>query len=273
MVSDIDSQLTGQVALVTGGGSGLGAAICRRLGDAGALVVVNDLDATAAQRTADDVGGQTAVFDVSDAAAFDAAVDGVVNRFGRLDIMVNNAGIAPLPDERRTEIAIGNQMARFEGRIGDLVPPNTTVDCSDAEFDRMIKVHLYGTFHGVRAALRHMTPARRGAIVNIASVLGLRPIAGPFHYAAAKAAIIALTRSCGQEAAPFGVRINAVCPGWIDTPLLAPADEVTLMAITSQIPRGRMAEAPEIASMVRFLAGPESAYCCGDVLSVSGGVA
>ena len=266
------NSLSGQVALVTGGGSGLGAAICRAVARDGAHVVVNDLDADAAAATAAEVGGEVAAFDVSDAGAFDAAVDQVVARWGRLDMLVNNAGIAPLPDERRTEIAIANQMARLEGRVLDMTPPDTTVDCSDADFDRMLRVHLYGTFHGVRAALRHMTPARRGAIVNIASVLGLRPIAGPFHYAAAKAGIIALTRSCGQEVAPFGVRINAVCPGWIDTPLLAPADDVIRLAITSQIPVGRMGQAEEVAAMVRFLVGPESSYCCGDVLSVSGGV-
>jgi NAD(P)-dependent dehydrogenase (short-subunit alcohol dehydrogenase family) len=264
--------LAGQTALVTGGGSGLGAAVCRRLARDGATVVVNDIDATSAETLAHEVGGRAAVFDVCDAAAFDAAVDQVVEQFGRLDIVVNNAGIAPLPDEHRTAISVANQIARFEGRVDDLVPANITVDLSDQDFDRMIKVHLYGTFHGVRAALRHMTPARRGAVVNIASVLALRPIAGPLHYAAAKAAIVALTRSCGQEVAAFGVRVNAVCPGWVDTPLLAPADALTRTAIVSQIPRGRMAEASEIADMVRFLVGPESSYCCGDVLTVSGGV-
>lgn len=272
MSNESSSSLAGQVALVTGGGSGLGAAICQRLARDGVTVVVNDLNPDAAAVTAAEVGGSVAVFDVSEAAAFDTAVDGIVDRFGRLDILVNNAGIAPIPDEARTALAVANQMARFEGRLDDLVPPDITVKLSDDEFDRMIKVHLYGTFHGVRAGLRHMTPARRGAIVNISSVLGLRPIAGPLHYAAAKAAIIALTKSCGQEVAAFGVRVNAVCPGWVDTPLLAPADDITRMAITSQIPQGRMAQAPEVADMVRFLVGPESSYCCGDVLSVSGGV-
>jgi 3-oxoacyl-[acyl-carrier protein] reductase len=264
--------LAGQIALVTGGGSGLGAAICRRLARDGVTVVVNDIDAASAEALANEVGGRTAVFDVGDSAAFDTAVDGVVADYGRLDILVNNAGIAPIPDESRTAISVANQIARFEGRIDDLVPSNVTVDLSDAEFDRMIKVHLYGTFHGVRAALRHMTPARRGAVVNIASVLALRPIAGPLHYAAAKAGIVALTRSCGQEVAAFGVRVNAVCPGWVDTPLLAPADDLTRTAIVSQIPRGRMAQAHEIADLVRYLVGPESSYCCGDVLTVSGGV-
>ena len=137
----------------------------------------------------------------------------------------------------------------------------------------MIKVHLYGTFHGTRAALRHMTPARRGSIVNIASVLGLRPAAGPLHYSAAKAGIIAVSKSIGQEVAAFGVRVNAVCPGWVDTPLLHTMDPMVMTAIVTQIPRGRMAEAAELAELVRFLAGPESSYCNGDVFTASGGVA
>jgi len=116
-----------------------------------------------------------------------------------------------------------------------------------------------------------MTPARSGSIVNISSVLGLRPMAGAPHYAAAKAAIIALTKSVGQEVAAFGVRVNAVCPGWVDTPLLAPMDPMLLAGIVMQIPQGRMARAEELADLVRFLAGPESSYSCGDVFTASGG--
>ena len=266
------SSLAGQVAFVTGAGSGLGAAFARRLAADGATVVVNDLDPAAAESVARSVGGSAVAFDVTDARAFDAAVDAVASRHGRLDIMVNNAGIAPPSDPAKVERSIANQLARMEGRIDDMVPPDSTVDLSDEAWDRMIKVHLYGTFHGTRAALRHMTPARSGAVVNIASVLGLRPMAGPLHYAAAKAGIIALTKSAGQEVAPFGVRVNAVCPGWVDTPLLAPLDQITRAAITMQIPRGRMAQADELAELVRFLAGPESSYCNGDVFAASGGV-
>jgi len=267
------SSLAGQVALVTGAGSGLGAAFARRLAADGAIVVVNDLDAAAAASVATEVGGTAEVFDVTDSTAFDAAVDRTAARLGRLDILVNNAGIAPPSDPAKVERSIANQMARMEGRITDMVPPDSTLDLSDADWDRMIRVHLYGTFHGTRAALRHMTPARSGVVVNIASILGLRPIAGPLHYAAAKAGIIALTKSVGQEVAPFGIRVNAVCPGWIDTPLLAPMDQVTRMAITMGIPRGRMGQAEELAELVRFLCGPESSYCNGDVFAASGGVA
>ena len=154
-----DGALKGQVAFVTGGGSGLGAAFARRLAADGATVVVNDLDATAAAAIAIEVNGDTAVFDVCDAVAFDAEVDKAVERHGRIDIMVNNAGIAPPSDPARVQQMVANQMARMEGRLADMVPPDSTVSLSDADWDRMIRVHLYGTFHGTRAALRHMTPA------------------------------------------------------------------------------------------------------------------
>lgn len=264
--------LSSRVALVTGAGSGLGAAVARRLADDGAFVVVNDVDHDAAHSVAGSIGGEAAVFDVSRSDAFDDAVDSLVLRHGRLDILVNNAGIAPPNDPQRTTIGILNQIARAEGRYDDLVPTNNTVDLTDGEWDRMIKVHLYGTFHGVRAALRHMTVARSGSIINISSVLALRPAPGTMHYAAAKAGIIAVTKSAGQEVAAFGVRVNAVCPGWIDTPLLHSIDPMVMSAIVSQVPAGRMAEAAEIANAVRFLAGPESSYCNGDVLTISGGV-
>lgn len=257
--------------MITGGGSGLGAAFARRLATDGAIVVVNDLDAAAAAAIAIEVGGDSAVFDVGDAEAFDTEVDKAVERYGRLDIMINNAGIAPGFDSARMQIGIENQMKRMEGRIDELVPPNITLDLSDADWDRMIRVHLYGSFHGTRAALRHMTPARSGCIVNVASVLALRPMAGAVHYATAKAGIIALTKSVGQEVAPFGIRVNAVCPGWVDTPLLAPVDPLAIAGIVMQIPRGRMARAEELAELVRFLSGPESSYCNGDVFAASGG--
>lgn len=263
--------LAGQVAFVTGAGSGLGAAFARRLAVDGATVVVNDVDPSAAGAVAADVGGDTAVFDVTDADTFDAEIDSAVARHGRLDIVVNNAGIAPRFDPSRMQLGIENQMRRMEGDIDAMVPPNTTIGLTDEEWDRMIRVHLYGTFHGTRAALRHMTPARRGSIVNVSSVLGLRPMAGAVHYATAKAGIIALTKSVGQEVAPFGVRVNAVCPGWVDTPLLAPLDPMAISGIVMQIPRGRMARAEELAELVRFLAGPESSYCNGDVFAASGG--
>jgi len=264
--------LAGQIALITGAGSGLGAAFARRLAADGAHVVVTDINPDSAAAVAAQVHGTAITLDVADSAAFDAAVDTTVARHGKIDILINNAGIAPPTNPTKVEQMVLNQIARMEGRVDDLVPSNTTVELSDAEFDRMIKVHLYGTFYGTRAALRHMTAARSGSIVNISSVLGLRPMAGTLHYAAAKAGIIAVTKSTGQEVAAFGVRVNAVCPGWVDTPLLHEMDPIVIGAIVSQIPKGRMAQPEELAELVRFLAGPESSYCNGDVFASSGGV-
>ena len=249
----------------------MGEAFARRLAADGAHLVVSDIDEIGAGRVASDIGGEAAVFDVSDSAAVDAAVDRVVAHHGRLDVMINNAGIAPPTNDERTRIAIANQMKRMEGRDSEMVPTDVTVGLSDAEWDRMIRVHLYGVFHGTRAALRHMTPAGSGSIINVSSILGLRPSSGAPHYSAAKAGIIAFTKSVAQEVAPFGPRVNAVCPGWIDTPLLAPMDPLVLGSIRMQIPAGRMGTPAELAELVRFLAGPESSYCVGDVFTASGG--
>ena len=263
--------LAGTVAIITGAGSGLGAASARRLAADGAHVVVNDLHEGAAKEVAAEVGGEVAVFDVCDAAAFTAAVDDVVARHGRLDVLVNNAGIAPPPDPERVQLSIANQMARMEGRPGDMQPTRAFSSLTDEAWDRMIRVHQYGTFYGMRAALRHMEQARSGAIVNLSSVLGLYPSAGAPHYSAAKAAIIALTKSAAAEVAPFGVRVNAICPGFIDTPLLGDLDPAMKAMIGLRIGMGRMGRAEDIAEIVRFLAGPESAYCTGDVFPASGG--
>jgi 3-oxoacyl-[acyl-carrier protein] reductase len=217
------------------------------------------------------VGGDAAVFDVCDSTAFDEAIDRAFERHGRLDIMINNAGIAPEVTDERFEAGMANELLRMEGRVTEMLPANHLTSMTDAEWDRMIRVHLYGTFYGTRAALRHMQPARRGAIVNISSVLGLQPSAGTAHYSAAKAAVIAFTKSTAQEVAHLGIRANAVCPGFIDTPLLAGLNDTMRAAITMRIPAGRMGAAHEVAEVVRFLAGPESSYCSGDVYSASGG--
>src|SRR3954454_18654318 len=266
--------LRGKVAFVTGAGSGLGAAFARRLAADGATVVVNDVSQHAAEVVAKEVDGAAAPFDVCDSAAFDAAVDDTVDRFGSLDIVVNNAGIAPSVDDaaqRRFDVAVGNAMLRMEGRISEMAPIEAITSLSDDDWDRMIKVHLYGTFHGVRAALRHMQRQRSGVIVNISSVLGQYPSGGPVHYSTAKAAIIALTKNAPAEVAHLVVRINAVCPGYIDTPLLEPLTDMMRVAVSQQLGMGRMGTAEELAEMVRFLCGPESSYATGDVFTVSGG--
>lgn len=261
----------GSVAIVTGAGSGLGEAFARRLASDGVHVAVLDLNAANAKRVANEIGGTNFTVDVADSESFDKSVDAVFTEHGRLDILINNAGIAPPNNEAKLDISIANQMRRFEGNIAELEPVNYLTDLSNQDWDRMIKVHLYGTFYGCRSALRYMIPARNGVIVNVSSILGLRHAAAAPHYAAAKAAVISLTKSVAEESAGFGVRVNAICPGWIDTPLLDPLGDRLKGILTSRIGLGRMGSPDEIAELVRFLCGPESSYCTGEVFSASGG--
>ena len=261
-----------KIALVTGAGQGIGRAIAARLAADGAHVVVNDLDPNRAAKTAADVGGEAAVFDVTEPEAFEAVIDEIVATHGRIDILVNNAGILGL-DAEVIQRVVAASLARQAGEPAPPVDVLTSLD--DASFDRMLKVHLYGTFHGMRAALRHMQPARRGAIVNMASIAALRPFPATPHYAAAKAAIVALTRSVAYEVAPLGIRINAVAPGFVDTSLLAidGADELTAairQTMPNRIGAGRLGTPEEIAAAVAFLAGDDASFCFGEVLSATG---
>jgi 3-oxoacyl-[acyl-carrier protein] reductase len=263
--------LQGSVVFITGGGSGLGAATARRLAKDGALIAVNDLDPHAAKNIADEVGGIALPFDVTDSDAFDAAVDQCVSSLGRIDVMVNNAGIAPQDVSNKIDLTMSNQMKRLEGRIGEMQPMNYLTDLTNEAWDRMLRVHLYGAFYGSRAALRHMQPQRSGRIINVSSILGQQPSAAAPHYSVAKAGMITLTKSVAAEVAHLGINVNAVCPGYIDTPLLTPFSEMVKAGIVTRIAKGHMGHANDIAEMIRFLSGPESSYCTGDVFTVSGG--
>lgn len=257
-----------RIALVTGAGSGLGAAIAARFAEDGALVVVNDIDAEAAESVARQVDGESAPFDVTDRPAVDAAVDAIVARHGRLDVLVSNAGIAPdRPD--LTERGIAMQLARMGGQEVPALRGLSTL--TDEAWDRMIKVHLYGTFHCARAAMRHMEVARSGSIVNMASVLGMVGSSAAIDYAAAKAAIISFTKSLAAEAGPIGIRVNAVAPGFIDTPLLSWMGDVVRGVVVSRTHANRFGRAEEVAEVVRFLAGDEASYCSGETFPVTGG--
>lgn len=258
--------LQGQVAVVTGAGSGLGAAIARRLGEEGAHVVVNDLHRAAAEVVAKEVDGEAVAFDVADAAAFDAAVDEVVARHGRLDVLVNNAGIVTDRPEV-FERLMAAQMAAMSGQ--PVEPVRCFSSLTDEQFDRMMRTHVYGTFNGMRAALRHMETARSGAIVNLCSVYSYGGSVATPEYAAAKHAIAGLTKSVGAEVAPLGIRVNAVAPGFIDTPLLDPMADAKPFLV-ARIPAGRLGQATEVAELVRYLVC-DATYSFGEILPVSGG--
>lgn len=240
----------GKVALVTGASRGLGQAIAVRLGAEGAFVWVahrtraHDADAALAEIRAAGGDGATVAFDVRRADAVNAAFARVAER-SPLDVLVNCAGIA--------------RDAMFA-----LMPPD--------DFEEVVAVNLSGTFHCCRPALRAMMARRAGAIVNVASVAGLRASPGQANYAASKGGVIALTRTLAAEAAPHGVRVNAVVPGLFAAGMAERLDRRAVEARREAIPLGRLGAASELARTVAFLASDDSSYVVGQALVVDGGL-
>jgi NAD(P)-dependent dehydrogenase (short-subunit alcohol dehydrogenase family) len=240
--------LDGRRAVVTGGGSGIGAATCRRFATEGARVVVLDVDAGRAESVAGSVDGAAVVADVADGRALAAAFEAAASALGGLDTVVNNAGT-------------GNAMALH--------------DYPDAEWDRLLAVNLTGVFNGTRAAVPLLRSAgRTGAIVNVSSLSGLRPTRGEAPYSAAKAGVVALTMSAALEYGP-AIRVNCVSPGFIRTPLteLAMADDATRAELDGGTPLGRVGTAEEVAATIAFLCSDLASYVTGANLVVDGGSA
>ncbi|WEK41891.1 MAG: SDR family NAD(P)-dependent oxidoreductase [Candidatus Sphingomonas colombiensis] len=238
-------RFAGKVALVTGGGSGIGAATARLLAREGAQLVVVDLVAEHAQAVADETGGIAVTADVAQRADVERAVARAVERHGRIDILFNNAGIGCF------------------GRTPDLDP---------AQWERVIAVDLNAVFYACRAAIPHM-PKPGGVIVNTASISGLAADYGFTAYNAAKAAVINYTRSLAIDHAREGIRANALCPGLVATPIIAGARELPGLeqAWNDTIPLGRPAQPEEMAQVVAFLASDAASYVTGSVIVADGG--
>ena len=265
-------RLDGRVAAVTGGGSGIGRAICMRLAAEGARVAVLDLDPGGAQATLDAAGGGLAVVaDVSDSGAVEDAIAEVEARLGPLDILVNNAGAVGGAHLRRVTPLLEQQSAeRAAGRVE--TPLDALVRITDDEWRQLLAVHLDGTFNGTRAAARSMAPRGTGAIVNMASVCGIEGCTGHPHYSAAKAGIIGFTRSVAKELIVQGVRVNALAPGHVDTRRLSGELDASRRAIAASTPVGRLASPEEIAAAVAFLVSDDASYFVGATLSPNGGL-
>jgi 3-oxoacyl-[acyl-carrier protein] reductase len=267
-------KLQGKVALVTGGGSGIGRAVATRFADEGATVAVNDIDADAAQKTVAGIGAGLAVpADVADPEQVRAMFEKVSRELGCLDVLVNCAGIGETEGFDREELR-----RRAETRIAETMSGqgirthiDVAMEMTDDAWDRMIRVHLYGTFHCTREALKLMKDGG-GSIVNISSVAGLQGAPGIPHYSAAKAGILGFTKSVAQEAGSRGIRVNAICPGLIETPMIEPIPAVLRMLIIGQTPLGRAGTAEEVAATALFLASDESSFFTGQWLSPNGGL-
>ncbi len=261
----------GKVAAVTGGGAGIGEAICRRLAAEGARVAVLDIALASAEETVAEIGGGIALAaDVSDSAAVDRTVAEIERELGPLDIFVNNAGAASLEHIRRVQPRLDKQKEELlSGPVK--TPLDALVRLQDDEWRMLLSIHLDGTFYGTRAAARSMA-GRGGAIVNMASICGIEGCVGHPHYSAAKAGILGFTRSVAKELIVQGIRVNAIAPGFVDTSRLRGDLDSRRQAEANRTPAGRLGRPEEIAATAAFLASEEASYYVGATLSPNGGL-
>jgi 3-oxoacyl-[acyl-carrier protein] reductase len=241
-------ELEGKVAVVTGGSRGIGRSIAAHLAAAGARVAVVAREEARAAAVAGELPGDGhAGFscDIADTAAVEALVKQVEADLGSIDILVNNAGVTA---------------------------DNLLLRMSDAEWDRVLDTNLKGTFNTIRAATRGMMRRRDGRIINITSVVGITGNKGQANYAASKAGVIGLTKSVARELASRNILCNALAPGYIETEMTAELGETVRETLLGQIALGRLGRGDDIASVVRFLAGPGAAYITGQVIVVDGGM-
>ena len=244
----VTNDFSGKVAVVTGGGQGMGRAVASRFVEGGAKVVVNDKNGDAAQRTVDTLGScaVAAPGDVTVKADVDAVVRQAMDAFGSIDILINNAGI---------------------------LFSTTLEDMEEEEWDLVIDVNMKGTYLFTRAVLPVMKRAGWGRIVNFSSTAGkaVSTLGGP-HYTAAKAGVLGLTRAAAKEFAPYGITVNAVCPGLVNTEMVQQnvAPE-RLDAYLASFPISRICDPSEVAELVAFLASDRAAYITGASLDINGG--
>lgn len=243
--------LAGQVAIVTGASRGIGAAIARDLAAAGAHVVVTcreqraRADAVVAEIAAAGGSAEAVTFDVAVGSEVEAAVRDVVARLGKVDVLVNNAGVSA------------------DGLI---------VRISDDQWQRVLDVNLKGVFNCTKSVARPMMRARAGRIINLSSVVGVTGNTGQAAYAAAKAGIIGFTKSTARELASRGITANVVAPGFIETDMTEDLDAGARDMYRAMIPLGRLGRGEDVAAAVTFLAGPGASYITGQVIHINGGL-
>jgi 3-oxoacyl-[acyl-carrier protein] reductase len=243
--------LSERVAIVTGGGRGIGRAIALKLAEVGATLVINDVgDSKPAESVAEEIrtiGRESLVVlaDVSQSAEVASLVDNTVEKYGKVDILVNNAGIT------RDQLIMR---------------------MSDDDWDKVLGINLKGVFLCSKAVLRPMMRQRWGRIISISSIVGLIGNAGQANYASAKAGIIGLTRTIAKEVASRGITANAIAPGFIDTAMTQQLPEERKQELMNQVPLGYLGTPRDIAEVVAFLASEEARYITGQVITVDGGI-
>ena len=239
-------RLKGKVAIITGAAKGIGFSTAQRFAEEGAIVILADMNLEAVKGAAAQIqGAQAYAMNVTDRASIQAAVDQVMQKHGRIDILINNAGIT--------------QDARL-------------VKMTEAQFDAVIDVNLKGVFNCTQLIVPHMLEAKSGAIVNASSVVGIYGNFGQTNYSATKFGVIGFTKTWARELGPKGIRVNAICPGFIATEMIKAMPENILQDIERRSWLGRLGTPEEIANVYLFLASNEASFINGVALEVSGGI-
>ncbi|GAB4401181.1 MAG: beta-ketoacyl-ACP reductase [Anaerolineales bacterium] len=245
-----------KVVLVTGGAAGIGKATALRFAEEGAIVVICDLNEAAGQETVKLLGEKAAFYKVNVAsrAEVQAWVDDVIVKYGRIDVLVNNAGI--LRDGQLVKVKDGQLVGQM----------------SEADFDLVVSVNLKGVFNGAQAVAPYMIKQRGGVILNATSIVGLDGNFGQTNYVATKAGVIGMTKVWARELGKYGIRVNAVAPGFTATEILSSMPEKIIEGMKARTPLGRMGEPRDIANAYLFLASDEAAFITGETLRVDGGI-
>ena len=269
----------GRVAVVTGAGSGIGQTTARRLAEEGATVVVNDIDADKAKATLallpapDGQSHRAVAADVAVSAEVDEMFAEVDRAYGQLHLLVCNAAVSRTPGDGRDrkDERLQRRMAEVAAGQEPRTHPDHVVDMGDEGWQRMLAINLFGAFYCCRAALRLMNRLNQGSIVCVSSIAA-QSGTGPVHYAAAKAGVLGLVRSLALEVSTRGIRVNAVCPGSVDTPMMRAVPAEMLAGLAARIPLGRIGEADDIAAAISYLLSDDAAYITGATLPVNGGL-
>lgn len=238
-------RLKDKVAIITGGAGGIGKKTSELFAAEGAEVIIADYDQEAGEKVASSIDGAEFIFtDVADTDSAEALILETVDKYGHLDILINNAGITA------------------DGWL---------VKMEEEDWDRVIDVNLKGVFNCARAAARVMMEQKEGVIINASSVVGLYGNIGQTNYAASKFGVIGLTRTWSKELGPKGIRVNAVAPGYTNTEMMDSVPDKILTSLAEKNPLGRLGEVEDIAYAYLYLASDEASYVNGEVLSVDGG--
>ncbi len=276
----MSDRLKGKVCLVTGGGSGLGASVCERFAEEGAVVVPADVNEGSAKGIAEACARSTPgafglAVDVADSGSVRKMFVEFAKRQKRLDVLVNNAGIGLRGKRASDFVAVMLAQAQELGTKGKIETHcDATIDLSDEDWERMLRIHLFGTFYCSREALKLMRQqdgeTSAGKIVNMASIMGTSGGAGAIDYCSAKGGILGFTRALAREVASRKIQVNAVAPSFVDTPLLDDL-HAAYPLIAAATPLGRLGKVDDVAWAAVYLASSEADWVTGQVLSPNGG--